>query len=171
MHNLIIVNIIIKLKRLFVTQNHPLFKGQNVASEQLQTIPAPTFGISSLATAFHLKKKKGQLQLSASLWSIFLYFLSLAKKELPKQSVLVLHERSLNYWALLLSKRSDPFRVPVLKMISRNWRTLFPLFKLCKKTIFLVKKNSFFGCQGFCSKIMQKAYRKNWNTKNNLLWF
>ena len=58
MHNLIIVNIIIKLKRLFVTQNHPLFKGQNVASEQLQTIPAPTFGISSLATAFHLKKKK-----------------------------------------------------------------------------------------------------------------
>ena len=56
MHNLIIVNIIIKLKRLFVTQNHPLFKGQNVASEQLQTIPTPTFGISSSATAFHKKK-------------------------------------------------------------------------------------------------------------------
>ena len=53
MHNLIIVNIIIKLKRLFVMQNHPLFKGQNVASEQLQTILAPTFGISSSATAFH----------------------------------------------------------------------------------------------------------------------
>ena len=61
MHNLI-VNIIIKLKRLFVMQNHPLFKGQNVGSEQLQTIPAPMFGISSLATAFH-PKKKGQLLL------------------------------------------------------------------------------------------------------------
>ena len=58
MHNLIIVNIIIKLKTLFVTQSHPLFKGQNVASEQLQTIPALTFGISSSATAFHKKKKK-----------------------------------------------------------------------------------------------------------------
>ena len=46
MHNLIIVNIIIKLKTLFVTQSHPLFKGQNVASEQLQTIPIATFGIS-----------------------------------------------------------------------------------------------------------------------------
>ena len=57
MHNLIIVNIIIKLKTLFVTQNHPLFKGQNVASEQLQTIPALTFGISSSATAFYKKKK------------------------------------------------------------------------------------------------------------------
>ena len=68
MHNLIIVNIIIKLKRLFVTQNHPLFKGQIVALEQLQTIPAPTFGISSSTTAFHKKKKKkGQLLLSASL--------------------------------------------------------------------------------------------------------
>ena len=57
MHNLIIVNIIIKLKTLFVTQSHPLFKGQNVASEQLQTIPALTFGISSSATAFHKKKR------------------------------------------------------------------------------------------------------------------
>ena len=57
MHNLIIVNIIIKLKTLFVTQSHPLFKGQNVASEQLQTIPALTFGISSSATAFYKKKK------------------------------------------------------------------------------------------------------------------
>ena len=62
MHSLIIVNIIIKLKTLFVTQAHPLFKGQNVGSEQLQTIPAPMFGISSLATAFH-PKKKGQLLL------------------------------------------------------------------------------------------------------------
>ena len=58
MHSLIIVNIIIKLKTLFVTQTHPLFKGQNVASEQLQTILAPTFGISSSATAFHPKKKR-----------------------------------------------------------------------------------------------------------------
>ena len=58
MHNLIIVNIIIKLKRLFVTQNHPLFKGHNVALEQLQTIPTPTFGISSSATAFHKNKNK-----------------------------------------------------------------------------------------------------------------
>ena len=58
MHNLIIVNIIIKLETLFVMQSHPLFKDQNVASEQLQTIPAPTFGISSLAIAFHNKKKK-----------------------------------------------------------------------------------------------------------------
>ena len=58
MHNLIIVNIIIKLKRLFVMQNHPLFKGQNVASEQLQTIPAPTFGISSSATVSIKKKKR-----------------------------------------------------------------------------------------------------------------
>ena len=67
MHNLIIVNIIIKLKTLFVTQSHPLFKGQNVALEELQTIPASTFGISSSATALHKKKKGGQLLLSASL--------------------------------------------------------------------------------------------------------
>ena len=57
MHSLITVNIIIKLKTLFVTQTHPLFKGQNISSEQLQTIPAPTFGISSSATTFHKKKR------------------------------------------------------------------------------------------------------------------
>ena len=39
-------------------QNYPLFKGQNVASEQLQTIPAPTFGISSSASTVSIKKKK-----------------------------------------------------------------------------------------------------------------
>ena len=66
MHDLIIVHIIIKLKTLFVTQSHPLFKGQNVASEQLQNIHALTCGISSSATAFH-KKKKAQLLLSTSL--------------------------------------------------------------------------------------------------------
>ena len=58
MHNLIIVNIIIKLKTLFVTQSHPLFKGQSIALEELQTIPAPTFGISSSTTALHKKKKQ-----------------------------------------------------------------------------------------------------------------
>ncbi|KAK7831506.1 hypothetical protein CFP56_027267 [Quercus suber] len=31
-----------------MTRSHPLFKGQNVASEQLQTIPAPTFAFRRL---------------------------------------------------------------------------------------------------------------------------
>ena len=106
MHNLIIVNIIIKLKTLSVMQSHPLFKGQNVASEQLQTIPTPTFGISSSAAAFHKKKRSTT---TFSILVIYLPLFSLSKKELPKQSVLVLHERSLNYWALLVWKRSDPY--------------------------------------------------------------